>query len=589
MAQKTRRAGYRLAKPTFKNKATGERQKTAKWYIAFVDQHGAERRLPADSSESASHQLGERLARLVGYYKLSGGQIDPTLSAWLNSLPGAIRERLAQWGLLGMACEAARRGLAEHVADWHAAILAGGASQGQADLRRLRAKAILGGIGAMHFGNVTGSRVSAFLSDLRAGTKDKPGVSERTANFYLDALNGFFRWAVKDRRLTENPIAHLKKLKVTDAMHRRALSVEEQRWLIDTTAKAPDRFGMTGEDRAVLYRLALGTGFRASELGALTRGSFDLNGNPPTVTLPPAATKNRKGCVQPITHDLAEALRPALAGKVPTVRAFNVPPRYDTAAMIRDDLAAARAAWMEKAAPEDRADLDGSDFCRPDGDAGRVDFHALRHSFGTNLARANTPVKTAMDLMRHSDVNLTMRLYSHTVTSDRATALEAAAPDLSMPVAETARKTGTDDLPARKSLPSSLPEMGGNRRALVNVGGRTAGIGRESQVLADTGFPAFSQAKSPTRPAGIEPATTGLGNRCSIQLSYERNVPPPTGLIQEAPARGNFIVDTVGRMPIRNRGHSVTRRRRNSCNAGYIVSFRHACVVVGCTVAVAAG
>jgi len=28
------------------------------------------------------------------------------------------------------------------------------------------------------------------------------------------------------------------------------------------------------------------------------------------------------------------------------------------------------------------------------------------------------------------------------------------------------------------------------------------------------------------RPAGLEPATDGLENRCSIQLSYERIVPP---------------------------------------------------------------
>ncbi len=54
-----------------------------------------------------------------------------------------------------------------------------------------------------------------------------------------------------------------------------------------------------------------------------------------------------------------------------------------------------------------------------------MDFHALRHTFGTNLARAGVSPKLAMDLMRHSDINLTMRLYSHTLISERARALDA--------------------------------------------------------------------------------------------------------------------------------------------------------------------
>ena len=36
------------------------------------------------------------------------------------------------------------------------------------------------------------------------------------------------------------------------------------------------------------------------------------------------------------------------------------------------------------------------------------------------------------------------------------------------------------------------------------------------------------------RPAGFEPATPGLGNRCSIQLSYERNRPNALERLGEA-------------------------------------------------------
>ena len=41
------------------------------------------------------------------------------------------------------------------------------------------------------------------------------------------------------------------------------------------------------------------------------------------------------------------------------------------------------------------------------------------------MARAGVAPKILMDLARHSDINLTMRFYSHTVVQDRAKALEA--------------------------------------------------------------------------------------------------------------------------------------------------------------------
>ncbi|MHC4664849.1 MAG: tyrosine-type recombinase/integrase [Planctomycetota bacterium] len=52
-----------------------------------------------------------------------------------------------------------------------------------------------------------------------------------------------------------------------------------------------------------------------------------------------------------------------------------------------------------------------------------MDFHALRHTYITNLVRGGIHPKLAMDLARHSDVNLTLGYYTHTFLSDRADAL----------------------------------------------------------------------------------------------------------------------------------------------------------------------
>ena len=97
-------------------------------------------------------------------------------------------------------------------------------------------------------------------------------------------------------------------------------------------------------------------------------------------------------------------------------------------------LEAARLAWIEKAstkeAKEERA---RSDFLEPKTEAGVVDFHALRHSFITNLARGGVHPKTAQDLARHSDINLTLGFYTHTLVSERAEALNVL-PDYAEPV-----------------------------------------------------------------------------------------------------------------------------------------------------------
>ena len=51
-------------------------------------------------------------------------------------------------------------------------------------------------------------------------------------------------------------------------------------------------------------------------------------------------------------------------------------------------------------------------------EAGRYfDFHALRGELGTLLSASGTHPKVAQSIMRHSDINLTMSLYTHSFFS----------------------------------------------------------------------------------------------------------------------------------------------------------------------------
>ncbi len=94
-------------------------------------------------------------------------------------------------------------------------------------------------------------------------------------------------------------------------------------------------------------------------------------------------------------------------------RVFAAVPGVDT---LRNDLAAARAAWIEEADddPEERTrrEKDRDFLAYEDSDGRFLDFHALRVSYGTSLARAGVRLQMAQRLMRHSTPVLTANVYT---------------------------------------------------------------------------------------------------------------------------------------------------------------------------------
>ncbi len=119
-----------------------------------------------------------------------------------------------------------------------------------------------------------------------------------------------------------------------------------------------------------------------------------------------------------------------------------------SARMLRRDLVKARAAWIDKAATA--AELIGrfkSDTLKYTDDDGRVaDFHALRHGFISNLARAGVHPKEAQALARHSTITLTMDRYTHFGITDLTAALERlpGLPTAGDSEPQVLRATGTD-------------------------------------------------------------------------------------------------------------------------------------------------
>ena len=62
--------------------------------------------------------------------------------------------------------------------------------------------------------------------------------------------------------------------------------------------------------------------------------------------------------------------------------------------------------------------------CFVDAQGRYADFHALRKTFITNLSKSGVSPKMAQSLARHSDINLTMNVYTDVVLEDQAVAVE---------------------------------------------------------------------------------------------------------------------------------------------------------------------
>ena len=254
----------------------------------------------------------------------------------------------------------------------------------------------------------------------------------------LKAAKSFTRWLVRDRRTPFDPLAHVSRLNVrADRRHdRRALSADEFTRLIEAARAGKTVESMSGPDRAMLYIVAAWTGFRKGEIGSLTLRSLHLDDDPPTATVAACYSKHRREDTQVLHPQLVSQLRDWLATKsrlTANQPLFPVSGRVPggkerkTHKMIERDLIAARDRWLAEAETEaEKRKRIRSDFlCYCNHDGLFADFHGLRHLFISSLERAGVTPKMAQTLARHSDIRLTLGVYTHVELDDQTAAIEA--------------------------------------------------------------------------------------------------------------------------------------------------------------------
>jgi len=155
----------------------------------------------------------------------------------------------------------------------------------------------------------------------------------------------------------------------------------------------------------LIYRTFILTGLRLNELRTLTVARLDLTAGREVIRLETRNEKSGAGSTLPVRADLADELRQWIAEKKLTAAEllFTVP------AGLRRIL--------------DR-DMKAAGIPKRDERGRTVDVHALRTTFATFLSTTGTAPRTAQAAMRHSDIKLTMGVYTDPALLDVRTALD---------------------------------------------------------------------------------------------------------------------------------------------------------------------
>lgn len=208
-------------------------------------------------------------------------------------------------------------------------------------------------------------------------------------------MRAFLNWMVANGRLLANPLRSVKRVETRgmEKRKRRALTYDEA-----------CRFLAVAGRWQIVYLAALLTGLRRSELARLIWGNVHLDSPKPFLYAPASITKNHQEAVIWLHEELAGALRAHRPATATTADAIF--PAMPSMYRLKAHLRAAGIPYID--------------------DQGRQsDFHALRHTFGTNLSLAGVMPRVAMMAMRHSDMRLTTKTYTDISRLPTAAAIES--------------------------------------------------------------------------------------------------------------------------------------------------------------------
>jgi len=252
-----------------------------------------------------------------------------------------------------------------------------------ADLEQFESFAARRGKTLADFEAITRDDATGFLAELHRQRQKKSSMARK-----LSTLRSFFRYLLRHRLLTQNPLTGLRNPK-QERRHPRALNVDQATALMD----APARSGPEGIRDLALAELLYGSGLRISE--ALSLDVDDIRADRGFVRVRGKGNKDRLA-------PLSEAARHRLSEYLD-----------ERAGLVRDE--ALQTLFLgARGGPLSRREAQRivSRLAVQAGVSQSVHPHTLRHSFASHLLQAGADLRSVQEMLGHSRLSTTER-YTH--------------------------------------------------------------------------------------------------------------------------------------------------------------------------------
>lgn len=259
-------------------------------------------------------------------------------------------------------------------------------------------------------------------------------VSNRTINLELTVLRACLKFGVRQGLTASDPLADFQMLPSKAVKFKRALAAEEFEKLLDHHHSQGgggrrQRHRMTKPCGAADVWLLLGhTGIRAGELRGLDWPDVDFDGRRLHVRGTKTKASDRWIPMSDRLADMLERRRPeALTGPVfVTTRGTRM--KWSLHKRLAECLRAVR--MCEAADDEGRLDLDDDDARKRYAEARGIDphgltLHSFRYSFATWLIQAGESPKTVQQLLGHSTLEMTLKVYAQVLPGDAVRAIQS--------------------------------------------------------------------------------------------------------------------------------------------------------------------
>ena len=268
---------------------------------------------------------------------------------------------------------------------------------------------------------------------------NRKNLSQKTIHEYKNAAFSLFAWMERHDRVESNPLRRVGNVerKGFETVKRRAFTHEEMRRLVSVSGEF-----------ALGYLAAVNTGLRRKELAAVQWGDVHWDSNTPFIFVRSNTTKNRQAGKIYLKSGLAQQLKTIKPAKA-----------------AADELVfTGRIAWMAKM----HQHLKAAGIPVYDAQGRKVDFHALRVTYNTNLENVGASLQVRQELLRHSDPRLTAGTYMDGTRLETASLIEKLPDYTDGKKADT--QLGTQATGASRRIVAQAVTIGGSLQSAEAIG-----------------------------------------------------------------------------------------------------------------------